>query len=463
LIKPGLQISMIADRAGNTRNKARTVGLVSTRVKSFADRIGGSDANDYYRLRLDRASTLRLSLRGLKVDANIDLLNSTGQPLQRSVRKGNAPESIRQPLAAGVYLVRVFSTNRRTATSYRLSLVSSPLPLDSPSLNTPPVTETTSPPNNQIPTPNLPTSNNSFNIQFDYRFDTSGWFTPEKRAVLEAAANMWERIILDDFPDLPAGTITPGIINPQTRRIVDVVNDTPIDDVLIFVGARELGGMFGATLAVAAPALGAVNDPRYSGSNFEPAIASIAFDTSTNWFFDPTPGTSDDIPNRSYDFFSVALHEIAHGLGFGSSDAFNDQVSGFTFVGINARLQNNGNSLPLQNDRGHISESYRSGGLADPLMTPRYASGTRKLPTAVDVAVLNDIGYQVNYGAIPPSIMSSVQSDVQPSVAQSAQQRVQSSVQQSTRRSNSILRSQSNLEDMQRLYGYCGCVSCLMS
>jgi hypothetical protein len=45
---------------------------------------------------------------------------------------------------------------------------------------------------------------NSFNIVFDYRFDTSGFFNdPQRRATLEAAAKAWESLIADEFPNVP--------------------------------------------------------------------------------------------------------------------------------------------------------------------------------------------------------------------------------------------------------------------
>ena len=40
----------------------------------------------------------------------------------------------------------------------------------------------------------------SFSIKFDYRFDTEGFFdNPEKREVLEQAAQIWSYYIQDEF------------------------------------------------------------------------------------------------------------------------------------------------------------------------------------------------------------------------------------------------------------------------
>ena len=46
----------------------------------------------------------------------------------------------------------------------------------------------------------------TFNIQFDYRFDTEGFFNdPLRRNTLESSANIWESHISDDFTAIPAG------------------------------------------------------------------------------------------------------------------------------------------------------------------------------------------------------------------------------------------------------------------
>jgi hypothetical protein len=236
----------------------------------------------------------------------------------------------------------------------------------------------------------------SFDIRFDYRYDTNGFFNdPQRRAVLEAAANTWESIIKDEFPDVPVGTETPFVGNPQTDTDDTFVTDTPIDDLLVFVGARNLGG---STLAAAGPSGFFQSNLRYTGSNFEPWIGSASFDASTNWFFDPTLDTADDIPSDAYDFYAIALHELAHVLGFGTSQAFESltSVSNPSFNGDRAKPVNGGNPVPLEStdDLGHIATGYRINGVA-PLMAPTALPGTRTFATPVDIAMLADIGYVV--------------------------------------------------------------------
>jgi hypothetical protein len=223
-----------------------------------------------------------------------------------------------------------------------------------------------------------------------------------RKASLEAAARIWESIIADEFPDTPIGTPTPFVLNPETDEYVGSNNifttDTPIDDVTIFVGARALGG---ATLAVGAPSGNYTNEARYNGSDFEPWLGSISFDNTTNWFFDPTPDTATDIPLSQTDFISTAVHEMGHILGFNrSANAFNNLVVNDAFTGTNTLAVNGGNPLPLQPGGAHIRDGYEFGGSGEILMDPTSSSGGRQLPTMLDAAVLDDVGYTINYSAV---------------------------------------------------------------
>lgn len=260
----------------------------------------------------------------------------------------------------------------------------------------------TEPPTPASPPPAGPpvASPPSFDIEIDYRFDSKGWFTPERRASLEAAARIWEAIIQDEFTEVPAGTATPFVRHPETGQYISTggnniyLTTSPIDDLRIFVGTRDLGrgslGQGGASGYY-------LNENRYVGDDFEPWLGTITFNSEANWFFDDSPETIEPGLNGKSDFLSTALHEIGHVLGFSASiEAFSAHLDGANnFAGPNARAVNGGNAIPLTGS--HIRDGYEFNGSGETLLDPVSFAGMRQLPTRLDIAILDDIGYQVNY------------------------------------------------------------------
>ncbi len=112
-----------------------------------------------------------------------------------------------------------------------------------------------------------------------------------------------------------------------------------------------------------------------------------------------------DYANTSFagknDFYSVALHEMIHSLGFGGSDSWDNEHSGTTWLGAKAVALNGGSGTGLlESDEAHIVSSYSStrldtGAVQEAVMDPSLIQGTRKYLTQMDLAMLNDMGYQV--------------------------------------------------------------------
>ncbi|MBO1351675.1 MAG: hypothetical protein EBE86_031850 [Hormoscilla sp. GUM202] len=170
------------------------------------------------------------------------------------------------------------------------------------------------------------------------------------------------------------------------------------------MGVRPLPGN---TLGQAGPdgfdAAGTVFFNRINGSDFQPWVGELTFDPDANWFFDSTPNTDGDIPFGQSDFISTALHEIGHVLGFGTADIFEQIGAGGAFDGPNALNVNGGQPIPLEGDLSHVEEGFLNDTV---LLDPINIRGTRKLPTQVDLALLADIGYEIEgfiaQGSTPP-------------------------------------------------------------
>jgi hypothetical protein len=144
----------------------------------------------------------------------------------------------------------------------------------------------------------------------------------------------------------------------------------------------------------------AISD-RGQTSGFARWGGSIAFDRPTTWHFNhtTTPGAG------TTDFYSVALHELGHALGFGGSDEWDALVSGTGFTGANAVASYvPAGNVPLAagDAEGHwlagIANSpvYEGAGTQTPLMVPSLPVATRRGLTDLDAAALADLGWQID-------------------------------------------------------------------
>ncbi|MGK7900841.1 MAG: hypothetical protein AB4352_05390 [Hormoscilla sp.] len=243
-----------------------------------------------------------------------------------------------------------------------------------------------------------------FNIEFDYRFDRTGFFNnPLHRNALEAAADIWENLIQDEFDNIPAGIEFTVENQTLSGRLETIVLNSEIDDLLIFVGTTGQGNALALARFDGIDAAGDVFQARISENfrgtgpvtNFEPWVGTLSFNPnpSFDWFFDPTPATDDDIPNGQIDFITVALHEIGHILGIGTAPIFQAIGAGAAFTGPNTVNVNGGVPLPLEPDLIHVGEGATIDG--QPVLMDPIADFERILPSRIDLALLADIGYEI--------------------------------------------------------------------
>lgn len=302
-----------------------------------------------------------------------------------------------------------------------------------------------------------------FTVVVDYTYDTLGFFTdPSRQVAMQAAADRWSNIISSTLLAVsPSGTGsgTPagwriGFTHPGTGASFQVSTAAGTgSDPLIGAGAANVYGFAGLTannwiLYAGGRALGgpAGVGGTGTGTNFTTTFddlsgpmhrglisntptntvndipvwgGSISFDTATAWHFDPTTAA----PLASVDFYSIALHEIAHALGL--SVGFNQWTNfqtGATFTGPNAVgafNADNGTTVTALNlvsstnrhweDNTMDSRIFQfgnpnyvgtvgAGNLQDLLEEPvaNFTLTVRRFEaTNVDVGGLQDLGFQV--------------------------------------------------------------------
>lgn len=264
-------------------------------------------------------------------------------------------------------------------------------------------------------------------LQFDYTYDTNNFFdTQAKKNVLEAAGAFFSNVIQDDLTAITSGSggaFNANFSNPADGSSTTINNfSVPADTLIVYAGGRSITGStlgiggpggFGISSATQAFLDNAVSrgegDGTQSATNgstatdFAPWGGSITFDSGANWYFDPDLSTSADVMNN--DFYSVALHELGHLLGIGTSDSWNNLISGSDFTGA-ASSSVFGSNVPLEN-AGHWLDGTTglvNGVSQEAAMDPSILVGTRKVFTDLDLAGLTDVGWEVAVVPVPAAV-----------------------------------------------------------
>ncbi|MGI9242539.1 MAG: PEP-CTERM sorting domain-containing protein [Verrucomicrobiales bacterium] len=259
-------------------------------------------------------------------------------------------------------------------------------------------------------------------IQIDYSYDTGNYFSAGsvERTRLEEAAVFFEDILIDDLDAItPTGnysTFTPeswqiNFTNPTTGGI-QTVDDVAIaaDTIILYVGARTYSGT-----QLAEAGFGGASTFSFTGSDFDKAVKTRGQTDVGNTDFAPWGGFLSVNDTTSWDtsldgggieqhLYSTLLHEIAHVLGLGTAASWDNQVSGGSFTGA-ASIAEYGGNVPLHftasNGRydhwenGTMSTIWGTATEQEVALDPEIATGDVKLFTALDIAGLDDVGWDI--------------------------------------------------------------------
>ncbi len=250
-------------------------------------------------------------------------------------------------------------------------------------------------------------------IEFDYTYDTAGFFTAEHKNVMKAVASEFGARITDTL----AAIVSSG--DNEFRPRVDLitspggptygdVQSIGADTLRVFVGSKDLGGntlgVGGAGGYEASDSQNFLNtiakrgQPEPESENFSTWGGAIVFDGDAKWYVDSDVSTVEDFP-RQFDFYSIVAHELGHVLGVGTSDAWTRDVDGSSFTGDAAKSEFGG-PVPLAGTdkaAGHLGDvdSTYLGKTQQAALSPSIQAGTRKYYTELDWALLEDVGWQI--------------------------------------------------------------------
>lgn len=265
---------------------------------------------------------------------------------------------------------------------------------------------------------------NAIIIELDYTYDSGGFYSvgSEQRGRLQDAAKFFETLLVDNLSAItPTGSMSSNtpeswqitFSNPSTGGYV-AIDDVAVaaDTIILYVGARSFSG---GQLAEASP--GGYNTYLYADSPFDNAVNTRGQSGVGTTDFAPWGGfvavnhdtvwdTSLTGTGSNHHLYSVLLHEIGHVLGIGTAASWSAQISGGAFTGA-ASVAEFGGNVPLYGSdhwaQGTSSYIYNGGGPQAAAMDPYISSGAVKLFTTLDVAALDDIGWDISSSIPEPT------------------------------------------------------------
>ena len=219
---------------------------------------------------------------------------------------------------------------------------------------------------------------------FCMQFLVQSTMPEEQRAPIRAAVGAWE--------DILAPTELPDVVVPDGFNCAGVtLSRREVDDHMFIAAVGSIDGPRGVLARAGFCA-------QRSGGGF-PAVSIAVFDEADIEWLVATESLGD-----------VAIHEIAHGLGFigGRMNSLgllgSDPETHFTGSAARAAFDAAGGAgytgakVPMEPDRSHWRESV----LDVELMTPRIEVGVQQPISAITLGAMADLGYSVDFELASP-------------------------------------------------------------
>ena len=245
--------------------------------------------------------------------------------------------------------------------------------------------------------------------RIDYSLDTNNFFDSQlKKDLFEQAVDSVLSHLGDDLAAIVpssgnawiAEISHPGTGSSETFTDLEVLEN----EIVIYAGGRELGTTLGvggpggfsvscidASFCNTVSTRGEADAAGQDASDVGPWGGSVSFDITTDFHYSQS---TVDLGTDQSDFQSIAMHEVVHLFGFGTSRAWMNYVSSGVFNGPASRAANGNQGVTLSSGGDHWAKGTTNNG-QEAAMDPSLTTGTRKLLTPLDFAGLDDVGWEL--------------------------------------------------------------------